>query len=142
VVRIPAGVVAILVASAGPMVTGGPLPQQTAEAIRAGDTGIDLFKTYCASCHGKSAKGDGPLAQHLRTRPPDLTLLAKRMGGKFQADKVSQIIDGRKALSGHGGEDMPVWGDAFKHSSEGLSEKAVAARIQTIVDYLASIQAK
>jgi hypothetical protein len=37
---------------------------------------------------------------------------------------------------------MPVWGDAFKRSDEGYSEKTVKARIQAIVDYLKSIQVK
>ena len=36
--------------------------QQTAEAILAGSDGASLFRTYCASCHGKEAKGDGPSA--------------------------------------------------------------------------------
>ena len=116
--------------------------QQTAEAVVSGTTGDALFKTYCGSCHGKSAKGDGPLADHLRIRPPDLTLFAKRNGGKFDADKVYRIIDGREAVKGHGGVDMPVWGDAFKRSGEGYSEKAVKARIQAITDYLSSIQVK
>jgi hypothetical protein len=37
---------------------------------------------------------------------------------------------------------MPVWGDAFKRSREGYSEKAVKVRIQAIVDYLKSIQVR
>ena len=83
-----------------------------------------------------------PLADSLRFRPPDLTLIAKRNGGKFDTDKVYRIIDGREGVKGHGGTDMPVWGDAFKRSGEGYSEKAVKARIQAIVDYLKSSQVK
>src|SRR5947209_6201754 len=90
--------------------------QQTSEAIVSGTSGDALFKTYCGSCHGKSAKGDGPLADALRFRPADLTLIAKRNGGKFDADKVYRTIDGRDLVKGHGGTDMPVWGDAFKRS--------------------------
>ena len=117
--------------------------QQTAEATLAGQTGSELFKTYCGSCHGKSAKGDGIMAPHLRTRPPDLTLLAKRWAGKFDADKIHRIIDGRKPVSGHGGEDMPVWGDAFKRTTEGGgSEQSAKARIHAIVEHLESIQVK
>ncbi len=37
---------------------------------------------------------------------------------------------------------MPVWGDAFKRSVEGYSEKAVKTRIQAIVEYLKSVQVK
>ena len=50
---------------------------------------------------------------------------------KFDADKVYRMIDGRESVKGHGGTDMPVWGDAFKRSVEGYSEKAVKARIRT-----------
>ncbi len=132
----------ILVAAAVAMVSPTASAQQTAEAVLSGTSGDALFKTYCGSCHGKSAKGDGPLSASLRFRPADLTLIAKRNGGKFDSDKVYRTIDGRDAVKGHGGTDMPVWGDAFKRSDEGYSEKAVKARIQSIVDYLKSIQVK
>jgi mono/diheme cytochrome c family protein len=118
------------------------MAQQTAEAVVSGTGGDALFKTYCGSCHGKSAKGDGPLADALRFRPADLTLIAKRNGGKFDADKVYRMIDGRELVKGHGGTDMPVWGDAFKRSVEGYSEKAVKTRIQAIVEYLKSLQGR
>jgi mono/diheme cytochrome c family protein len=106
------------------------------------DVGSDVFKTYCAACHGQNAKGDGPLADNLRVRPPDLTLIAKRMGGTFPADRVRRIIDGRNPVKGHGGPDMPVWGDAFKSSREGFSDEAVKARIEAVTEHLAQIQEK
>lgn len=102
--------------------------------------GSALFRTYCATCHGLSAKGDGPLADHLRFRPPDLTLIAKRNDGKWDADKAARIIDGREPVKGHGGPDMPVWGDAFKSTRDGYGEESVKDRIQALVDYLASLQ--
>ena len=117
-------------------------PQQTKEAVVAGYTGSDAFKSYCGSCHGTSARGDGPLANELRYRPADLTRIAKRNGGKFDGEQVFKIIDGRRPVKGHGGTDMPVWGDAFKQSSDTYSEAAVKARIQSLVDYLASVQVK
>ena len=120
----------------------GAAPQQTAESFASDESGVGLFKTYCASCHGKGAKGDGPLADSLRKRPPDLTLLARRNGGTFDADKVHRIIDGRKPEKGHGGSDMPVWGDAFTRAGEGKDEKAVKARIGAIVEFLGSVQVK
>lgn len=116
--------------------------QQSSEAVLGGTDGGSLFTTYCASCHGKEAKGDGPLADNLRVRPPDLTLLAKTNEGTFDAVLVHRIIDGREPVKGHGGTDMPVWGDAFKHSAAGDSEKAVKARIDAIVAHLKSVQAR
>jgi mono/diheme cytochrome c family protein len=116
--------------------------QQTAEAVLAGTGGPDLFRTYCASCHGKTAKGDGPLADVLRFRPADLTSIARHNGGKFDADKVRRTIDGRERSKSHGDTDMPVWGDAFKRSGEGFRESAVKDRIDALVEYLKTIQVK
>ncbi len=114
--------------------------QQTTETFSGGTGGDSLYKTYCATCHGKSAKGDGPLSGQLRHAPPDLTGLAKRNGGKFDAASVHRMIDGRQPLKGHGGPDMPVWGDAFRRSSEGYSEKAVKERIAALVAHLKALQ--
>jgi len=102
--------------------------------------GGTLLRTYCGSCHGAGGKGDGPLAKELRVRPPDLTQIAKQNGGSFPADKVRQIIDGRTPLVGHGGGDMPVWGEAFKLSSGGEEEATVKIRIEALVDYIKSVQ--
>jgi mono/diheme cytochrome c family protein len=103
-------------------------------------SGTYLFKTYCATCHGKEAKGDGPLAKELRFAPADLTLIAKRNGGVYPSEQVFRIIDGRKALKGHGGPDMPVWGDTFKGTHDGYSEQKVKEKIDALVDFLKSIQ--
>jgi hypothetical protein len=35
---------------------------------------------------------------------------------------------------------MPVWGDAFKRSSDGYSEEAVKVRIERLVAHLRSLQ--
>ena len=83
--------------------------QQTAETFSAGTSGAALGKTYCVVCHGKEAKGDGPLAENLRHAPPDLTLRAKRNAGKFDAARVHRMIDGRDPIKGHGRSDMPIW---------------------------------
>jgi mono/diheme cytochrome c family protein len=104
-------------------------------------SGGQSFMTHCAVCHGVAARGDGPLAESLRVRPPDLTLLARRNGGRYSEDTVRRIIDGRKPVKGHGGPDMPVWGDAFKAAPDGYSDAAVREKIVGIVEYLRSIQA-
>jgi hypothetical protein len=53
---------------------------------------------------------------------------------------VYRIIDGRKPVKGHGGPDMPVWGDAFRRSADGYSEEAVKGRIEGLASYLRSLQ--
>jgi mono/diheme cytochrome c family protein len=103
-------------------------------------SGSALFRTYCAVCHGLGARGDGPLADRLKTRPPDLTQFAKQNGGKFPSELVYKIIDGRQPLSGHGGKDMPIWGEAFKATHDGSTEESVKARITALVEFLESIQ--
>jgi len=102
-------------------------------------TGQGTYATFCATCHGTSGKGDGPLATSLTPRPPDLTLIASRNGGTFPMDRVARIVDGRAAVKGHGGGEMPVWGDAFANSRDATP---VEDRIRRVVAYLASIQAK
>lgn len=102
-------------------------------------SGASTFGLYCASCHGRSAKGDGPMSTLLTRRPADLTEIAKRNGGTFPADKVGQIIDGRSPVRGHGGGEMPIWGDAFSKSAD---PTPVADRIARLVVYLESIQTK
>ena len=105
------------------------------------ETGSALFRSYCASCHGAEAKGDGPLAGNLRVAPSDLTRLANRNHGKFDAEKVRRAIDGRGPKEIHGGSDMPVWGDAFKRAGEGFSEAKVKERIDALVEHLSTLQA-
>ena len=116
---------------------GQELPSPPAQQIVSGS---ELFKTYCAACHGTSAHGDGPLAANMKKPPPDLTQFAARNGGTFPSALVAQIIDGRQPVKGHGGPDMPVWGDAFKASRLGSSEESVQARIKALVEYLERIQ--
>ena len=130
------------VAVAASLLGAAASAQETTETLATGPAGDEIYRTYCSACHGKTAKGDGPLATHLRFAPPDLTRLAKRNGGKFDADNVYRMIDGRQPLKGHGGPDMPVWGDAFRKSIEGHSEKAVKARIDSLVVFLKGLQEK
>jgi mono/diheme cytochrome c family protein len=104
--------------------------------------GGDVFRTYCVVCHGTSAKGDGPLASSMKRPPPDLTQFAKKNEGKFPKDLVGKIIDGREEVKGHGGPNMPVWGDAFSRSLENSDPESVKQKIQALVEYIASVQQK
>ena len=104
------------------------------------ESGEYLFRNYCAACHGEAATGNGPLAAAMRTRPANLTEIAKRNKGVFPKDMVYRIIDGREPVKGHGGPDMPTWGDVFKRSVEGGDDALVRRRIESIVDHLQRIQ--
>jgi mono/diheme cytochrome c family protein len=118
-----------------------PLDQDQAPPNYAAMGGY-FFKTYCAACHGTSARGDGPLADSMRRRPANLTEISKRNKGSFPKDVVFKVIDGRTKVPGHGGPDMPVWGDAFMRSGEASDEASVKHRIQALVDYLETLQAR
>jgi mono/diheme cytochrome c family protein len=113
---------------------------EEARAETDGRSGAELFFTHCGACHGVSGEGDGPVAAELKYLPPDLTRIAERNGGEYPADAVRQIIDGRKPLPGHGGPEMPIWGDAFKTAADRFSEEAAQAKIAAIVAHLATLQ--
>lgn len=104
-------------------------------------SGKERFNQYCAVCHGSSAKGDGPFAPLMTTKPTDLTMLAKNNNGEFPFGKVYETIDGRSMLTAHGTTDMPMWGQELK--DKGLaSETELRGRLVETVIYLQSIQAK
>ena len=115
---------------------GGANAASAQQAV-GGATGAATFGTYCASCHGAGARGDGPMASVMTTKPADLTQIAQRNGGTFPTDRVAQIIDGRRAVKGHGRGEMPVWGDAFGKTSDAIP---VAEKIRRLVGYLETIQ--
>lgn len=111
-----------------------------AQTYEQSTPGAEVFRTYCASCHGTSARGDGPLASSMTRKPANLTEIAKRNGGLFPTEMVFKTIDGRQPVRGHGGADMPVWGDAFSRSREAGDAARVKAVIDSLVSYIESIQ--
>jgi mono/diheme cytochrome c family protein len=106
------------------------------------EMGANTFRTHCAPCHGRSATGDGPMADSLRFAPADLTRLAVHNHGQFPFDAVFKIVEGRERVKGHGTPDMPVWGDVFLDAREGYSQEKVRERITQVVRYLETIQRK
>jgi mono/diheme cytochrome c family protein len=103
--------------------------------------GPELFKAYCASCHGKDGKGSGPMAGSLRNAPADLTRIAERNGGPFPFLEVQKIISGeRQGPATHGTREMPVWGPIFSDVS--WDQDLGRVRIYSLAMYLESIQTK
>jgi mono/diheme cytochrome c family protein len=129
-------------AAAGVAIAGLLLAAPADAQSNSAMMGDYLFRTYCAVCHGTSARGDGPLADSMRRRPADLTEIAKRNKGVYPADEVFRIIDGRRPVRGHGGPDMPVWGDVFARADGGGDPAVVESRIKALVAYLETIQAR
>ena len=104
-------------------------------------SGEVMYKKYCAACHGTNAKGNGPAASSFKTRPPDLTTLSKRHGGKFPYDYVLSILRFGPGSPAHGSSDMPTWGPIFQ-AIDRNSERAAQDRIKNLADYLTSLQRK
>ena len=101
--------------------------------------GKDSFDAYCAVCHGKTAKGDGPAAPAMKTPVADLTMIAKKNGGKFNAIGVKEMIKGAdREFPSHGSKDMPIWGPVFR-SFTGDTNVA-ELRVNNLVNYIQSIQ--
>ena len=100
------------------------------------------YESYCSSCHGNNALGDGPFAKSLKKRPADLTQLAKANNGAFPDVKVFRTIDGSQPVSGHTDSAMPAWGEVFAKSRESEGKENAAARIRALVEYLRTLQAK
>lgn len=108
--------------------------------------GPDLFYAHCASCHGADAKGNGPAAPALKTKAPDLTILAKNNGGHFPTDRVRKQISGDDVLASHGSREMPVFGPIFRliepYESLNPIDELPKVRMDNLVAYLQSIQRK
>ena len=104
-------------------------------------SGKQMYKEYCASCHGVDGKGRGPASPFFRKPAPDLTRLSKRYTGKFPVEYVAAVLRFGPGLAAHGSSDMPVWGPIFQYLDQ-YNEAAVRQRIKNLCDYLESIQEK
>jgi mono/diheme cytochrome c family protein len=103
-------------------------------------SGKELFREYCAVCHGTDGKGGGPAAVALKIPPSDLTQVAARNGGKFPEVKVQHAINGENTPAAHGSRDMPMWGNVFEHMSSNPDLGRI--RVYNLVKYIEEIQAK
>ena len=104
-------------------------------------SGKTMYLAYCATCHGKAGKGDGPVAGALKVPPPDLTTLSRRNNGKFPSAHVVNTITGPAGVQAHGSREMPVWGPIFM-AMEHQHESGARLRVANLADYIKSLQQK
>lgn len=105
-------------------------------------SGAEMYKQYCASCHGLDGKGNGPAAPALKSAMPDLTTMAKRSSdGKYPYDRVYSVINGTVEMPAHGSKEMPVWGRIFWRMSEG-HQAEVQQRVVNLTKYIEKMQVK
>lgn len=122
-------------------ISWGAGPGKRAEPENRVDRGQQAYGVYCASCHGRAAEGDGPMAELLKVQPPDLTRISQRNGGAFPKDRVAASIDGRYEVRSHGPSSMPVWGLSFQDAGRDFDQEPdVQEKIKDLVAYLESIQ--
>jgi len=120
----------------------GQTVQKTAIKPTSAASGAQMFREYCAVCHGNTGKGDGPAAGALKKSPANLTELQARNKGTFPAAHVFSVIKGDpEMLSSHGSRDMPIWGTVMSSLTPGNSAE-VQLRISNLVDYVKSMQVK
>ena len=114
--------------------------QVKVESAKPADTfkGDNLFRQFCAVCHGPDGKGNGPAASALKVRAADLTQLSRQNNGKFPTLHLKNILTGVDAFAAHGNIQMPTWGDTFK--SSGANGTSGGMRIDAVVEYLQKIQ--
>jgi mono/diheme cytochrome c family protein len=126
----PAALLGALVAVAGCSWVGQP-PRQ----------GEDLYREYCASCHGVSGRADDPALAGRDPRPSDLTRSTAAL------PELMRIIDGRRTVRGHmtgAAGSMPVWGDVFEASLEGESRQHRNAlrNVEALAEYVVHLRGK
>ncbi|GAA5068769.1 cytochrome c [Roseibacterium beibuensis] len=105
--------------------------------------GARLYAENCAVCHGAGLRGDGPMAEVLLVRPPDLTRIAARYDGTFPRAGIAWRIDGRDPILSHGG-DMPLFGFVFSDMSEVLRTEGGQTVLTSseVVDLVAFLESR
>ena len=123
------------------------------QGVTAQKSSVDLgkfdYEAKCATCHGSTGKGDGPMAPGLKKTPADLTKLAKSNGGVLPVMAIYDTILGDKSIPEH--RVMPMWGTEFRtelRESGALDEVPydhagiVRARVLAIIDFINRLQIK
>ncbi|HKO05196.1 MAG TPA: c-type cytochrome [Candidatus Acidoferrales bacterium] len=128
----------VLLPGAGGQTPTAPKAEAQLPPLIRSVKGLDLFRAYCASCHGLDGRGAGPAAPALKARVPDLTLLAAKNQKQFPAVRVRQMIMGDIAMAAHGSREMPVWGPIFHQVESDVDWGNV--RLASLLEYLQSIQ--
>jgi mono/diheme cytochrome c family protein len=131
----------LLVATAAGVGVAGPqgAGSSATKGKSPAEQGAEMFRGYCAPCHGVKGVGDGPVAAALKTRPTDLTRLAANNRGAFPAQRVAMVLEFGVAVPAHGSTDMPTWGSTFRVMGD---ETTVRQRVTALTRYVETLQAK
>ena len=79
------------------------------------------------------------MANEFKVGPANLTQLTKNNHGEFPSSHLWAILQFVAPAAAHGSSDMPIWGGLFR--SLDPNPVKVNQRIQTLVDYVKTLQA-
>ena len=102
------------------------------------ESGAQLYKNYCAACHGVEGKGNGQVARFLKGPPADLSALTQRNNGTYPADRVAATLRNGTDIAVHGTSDMPIWGPVFQSPGKDVAQ----TRIHKLTEFVGSFAAK
>ena len=115
-----------------------PLAQHQVWSLLQG-SGPELYRDFCASCHGLAAKGNPTVARALGVPPPDLTQL-REVG--ISREHVAYVLRSSCEDAHHRAPDgtatMPCWRTILRNNLR--SDAAAFPVINRLVDYIDSIQ--
>lgn len=131
---------ACLIAGAFALTAQKPQIRQVPVSRADPTSGAEMFRAYCAPCHGLDGRGNGPAAAALKKPPTDLTELALRNNGKYPELKVFNAIVGDTNITAHGSKEMPVWGEVLRSLSR--DEAMAKMRISNLTRYVETLQKK
>jgi mono/diheme cytochrome c family protein len=139
--RAVAGILALSISGVSAAAIAAPQgpPAAKPQVKSPADQGAEMYRGYCAPCHGAKGLGDGPVASSLKTKPADLTRLTATNKGQFPAQRVAMVLEFGVVVPAHGSTDMPTWGSTFRVIGD---EAAVRERVTALTRYLETIQAK
>ncbi|MGA7412388.1 MAG: cytochrome c [Bryobacteraceae bacterium] len=134
---------ALFLGAVSVVLTGQTTVKKGPPPVTSPASGQEMYKAYCAACHGVDGKGNGPAAESLKTAPTDLTQLTVKNNGKFPNAEVYTAIKGDPNMptAAHGSTTMPVWGTVFSSMNQ-HSDTVVHLRIANLVHYIESMQVK
>lgn len=102
-------------------------------------SGQQMYSSYCSPCHGADGRGNGSISGQLKSRPTDLTSLARTHNGKFPEQHVLAVL--RFGTEPHSGQ-MPVWSRVLGNMSNVHQQQERDLRTSNLTRYLQSIQVK
>jgi len=135
-----AGLAALTFAGAG--IAQQPVREVVVTVSRVpASSGAQMYASYCATCHGLNAKGNGPMASGLSRQPADLTALSRMNGGIFPSEHVLAVLEFGATKSVRHATGMPVWGPILNGMDTAYPGQSLGVvRMVNLSRYLKTIQ--